>query len=899
MALAAGDRFGSYEVRELIGLGGMGEVYRARDDRLRRDVALKILPEAYWLDTDRVARFEREARALAALNHPNIATLHGVEESAGRHALVMELVEGRTLADSLASSAARSRTQPARDGSHEGLPVGEALGIARQIAEALDAAHERGIVHRDLKPANIKIRPDGTLKLLDFGLAKTDSGVGDLSQAETMTAAATSAGLVLGTVPYMSPEQVRGHTIDKRTDIWAFGCILYEMLTGRHPFAASTSPDTMVAILERNPDWAALPDAVPPGVVRVLRRCLEKDPRRRLRDIGDAGAELQDVEGVSRPAAAQLLSDRGASRRSRRLRTLAVAALAVAVVLWGLALWLGRGESTRERFNAATFTRLTDWEGAEMQAAISSDGRFAAFVSDRDRVWDAWVGQIGAGGFRNLTAGGVPELLNPAVRNVAFSPDGSLLMLWVRRTDPERGVTTDGWAVPTLGGPLRPHMDRYANNIADVDWSPDASRLVYHTSSAGDPLFVTEPGETSSREILKAEPGIHNHFPIWAPDSSWIYFVRGVPPNQMDLWRIRPAGGQPERLTFHDSRVAFPTFVDGRTLLYLAAADDGSGPWIHALDVERLVSERMGGGVEVYTSLDASADGRRLVATVSRSTAGLWRAPLEVTPVTEPGASRMTIPTARGLSPRAGPGFVLYRATTAGGDGIWKVATGEPAVELWSGRDGRVVSAPALSADGRQIAFAVRRQDATRLYVMNTDGSGARRVSEALDPRGSPAWSPDGQWLALAADLRGQPALFKIPAAGGEAVLLDAAYALDPVWAPSGRFLVYSGADVGMTFPLKAVTPDGKPHPFPDVTLSRGARRVEFLGDDRSLVLLKGDLSHKEFWVLDLQAGTERQLTALGRGLTISDFDISADGREVVFDRSREESDVVLIELPE
>jgi Tol biopolymer transport system component len=542
---------------------------------------------------------------------------------------------------------------------------------------------------------------------------------------------------------------------------------------------------------------------------------------------------------------------------------------------------------------------LTDWPGAELQAAISQDGRFVAFVSDRDGPWDAWVGQIGAGEFRNLTNGKVPELLNPAVPNVDFTPDGSLVSLWVRLTDPARGVVTDGWAVPILGGQLRPQMDRYADNIADVDWSPDSSRVVYHTSAAGDPMFVTDPNETTARQILKAEPGIHNHFPVWSPDGGFIYFARGFPRDEMDIWRLPAAGGEPERLTFHESRVAFPTFLNRRTLLYLATADDGSGPWIHSLDVERRVSERINTGVEQYASIDASADGRRIASTISRSTAGLWRASIEDRPFDEPRATRLMLPTARGLSPRIGQGFTIYRAPTSGTDGIWRIAEGEAPKELWTGRDGRVVAAPALSADGRRIAFPARRGDVTRLYVMNADGSGVRRVNEDLDIRGAPAWSPDGRWIAVAANREGQPALFKIPTDGGAPVPLVGEYSIDPVWSPSGRFLVYSGADVGMTFPLKAVDADGRPYSFPSVTLSRGARRLAFLESDAALVFLKGDLSHKEFWLLDVETGTERQLSALGRGLTIVDFDVSPDGREVVFDRSREESDIVLIELPD
>src|SRR5688572_5162415 len=278
-------RLGAYKILAPLGAGGMGEVYRATDTKLDRNVAIKILPEAFAQDAERLARFKREAKTLASLNHPNIAAIYGIEESEGARALVMELVEG----DDLSVHIARGP-----------IALADALPIAKQIAEALEAAHEQGIIHRDLKPANIKVRANGTVKVLDFGLAKAmepaAGSMADAMSSSTLTSPAmTQAGMILGTAAYMSPEQARGQAVDKRTDIWAFGCVLYEMLTGRVAFAGETVSDTIAAILGREPDWSVIPATTPPIVRRLLQRGLEKDPKRRLRDIGDARVELDDA----------------------------------------------------------------------------------------------------------------------------------------------------------------------------------------------------------------------------------------------------------------------------------------------------------------------------------------------------------------------------------------------------------------------------------------------------------------------------------------------------------------------------------------------------------------------------------------------------------------------------
>ncbi len=294
MTLAAGTKFGPYEILSPLGAGGMGEVYRARDGKLNREVAIKVLPEAVAEDAERLARFQREAQVLASLNHPHIAAIYGLEKSGDVEALVLELVEGETLAERISQGP---------------IPVEEALAIGRQIADALEAAHEKGIVHRDLKPANVKVTPEGKVKVLDFGLAKAltgDASSPDQTHSPTLTAAATQAGVVLGTAAYMSPEQARGKAVDKRADIWAFGAVLYEMLSGQKAFEGETVSDTLAAVLRADIDWSRLPPQTPAAVRGVLRRCLDRDPKHRLRDIGDARIALEDLassgSGAATPA---------------------------------------------------------------------------------------------------------------------------------------------------------------------------------------------------------------------------------------------------------------------------------------------------------------------------------------------------------------------------------------------------------------------------------------------------------------------------------------------------------------------------------------------------------------------------------------------------------------------
>lgn len=565
-----------------------------------------------------------------------------------------------------------------------------------------------------------------------------------------------------------------------------------------------------------------------------------------------------------------------------------VTAIALAI---GAALWFQNTERFwRSPIANARFQNVTDFDGDEEAAAISRDGQFVAFLSDQDGKMDVWVTQLGSGQFHNLTRGSAPELVNPSVRTLAFSPDGSLVTFWVRKGGARADISI--WAVPTLGGQPQPYLE----SAAEFDWSRDASRLAYHTTGPGDPLFLTDANRrAASPPIFTAPAGLHAHFPLWAPDSAFIYFVQGALPDKLDIWRMRPDGAAPERITSHNGRVSHPVILDRRTLLYLAGDPDGSGPWLYSIDVERRIPHRLTSGFNRYTSLAASADGRRLVATLSSPKKTLWRLRIADSPVSVP--ARIPLTTSTGFSPRLGPNYLLYVSATGTNDSIWKLEGGA-GTELWSGQGARVLGGPAISADGRNIAFSVRQRAQTLLYVIQADGANARVLADSLDLQGAPAWAPDGQSITTAADDRGVPHLFRIPIDDRSPAAFVREYSLDPAWAPDGRFVVYSGPDIGTTFSVKAVTPQAAAHPLPTLTLTRGARHLAFLPGGQALVLLQGEIQHKNLWLLDLQTGAQRQLTNLAPDFDVRDFDISPDGREVVLERAQEHSDIILIDLP-
>ena len=863
-----------YRIEEKLGEGGMGIVYRATDLSLKRSVAIKFLSSEV-ADEQHRRRFQQEAQTASSLNHPHILTVFEVGTIDGQQYLVTEFIDGSTLREWA------RHTQPSTK---------QIVELLIGIADALATAHEAGILHRDVKPENILVAKNGYAKLVDFGLAKIleTVAVSD-AEAATRTLGPTRPGMILGTVAYMSPEQAGGRRVDARSDIFSFGVVLYELLGGRRPFGGTSDVDVMHAILHNAPRSLAELRAEVPAELRVaVEKALEKDPADRHQSMREM---VVDLKRAQRRKTTDLPPPVMQPRPSWKhwapiMLVAAVSLLAGSVVGWFL--WR-TGDSAENLFAKAQISRLTDFEGVELDAAISADGKLVAFLADRDGPFDVWVTQVGTGEFRNLTRGRVADLLLQEVRSVGFSGDGT--HVWFRAGE-KLGISL----VPAMGGVARPFLER----AVTASWSPDGSKIAYHENTPGDPIFIADRNGGNRRRIFVEKPGLHCHYPAWSPDGRFVYFVRGFSPNEMDIWRISASGGEPERITHHNSRIADGALLDDRTLVYTATAEDGSGPWLYWIDVERRKTRRVSFGVEQYISIAASAalpgQRLRLVASVSNPVSTLWQLPILDQVAEESAATRFSLPTMRGLVPRFGPDFLLYLSSTGGADGLWKLKDGS-ATELWKGGEGAVTVAPAISPDGRQVCFSFRKQGRGRLHCMTIDGTNVRPLAESLDVRGAVSWSPDAKWVVVAAADAEGTRVYKVPVDGGSPVRLFNGLSANPLWSPDGQMIVYTEPLQGASYPVKAITPEGKTFPLPELWVRIGGDRYRFLPDGRGMVLLHGGFRQQNFWLLDFANSHMRQLTNLRPGFSVESFDISPGGKQIIFDRVRENSDLVLIEL--
>ena len=840
MTLKSGTRLGPYEILSPLGAGGMGEVYRAADSKLRRDVAIKVLPAAFSADPERLARFEQEARLLAALNHPNIAGIYGLEESDGVRFLALELVPGETLAERVARGP---------------VPAQEALGLSRQIAEALEAAHEKGIVHRDLKPANVKVTPDGQVKVLDFGLAKAfgaavpggeaspGGGVVDLSHSPTATYRGSREGIILGTAGYMSPEQARGKPVDRRTDIWAFGCVLYEMLTGRLAFQGETLSDTIAKILEREPEWPALPAALPGRVRDLLRRCLEKDHKRRLRDIGDARLEILEIEEASsgrRPAGSadsgqtgvvQSGAGTGALRsRSVSLGALlgiaAAAALAATVATWFFSA--PRDSTPRQvtRFSV----ELAGSEQLPLDAgpavALSPDGRRLVYVAVRDGVSRLYLREMDALDAALLSG-------TEGAQGPFFSPDGEWVGFFAGVKLKKVSIT--GGSPVALADTLE---SRGASWRADgaIVFSPDAAEGLVSVAAAGAaaPRSVSVPdrgkGERTHRwpQVLPGERGII--YTIGKLDSPDFYddaqiavqmpgtgesrilvegasMARYLDPGYLIYARAGTLMAVPFELDRLEVSGVPVSVLDGVATdtttgaAHYGVSGNGSLAYVPGTSTflnSTLVWVDRAGKIEplldtprFYREPRFSPDGARLAVSLYGSRANIWVHDLirgTFTLVTSGGGEGFPVWTPDGRR-------ILFSAGRGGRANIyWKPADG-------SGEEERLTTSEyyqepgSVSPDGRLLVFVeAANETGADLWLLPLEGERRPRLFLRTPfMEYSPRFSPDGKWIAFTSNRSGRFEAYVRPYPGpGVEWQVSNEGGMHPSWSPDGRELYYA-----------------------------------------------------------------------------------------------------------
>jgi Tol biopolymer transport system component len=825
MALAAGTRLGPYEVVGAIGAGGMGEVYRARDTRLEREVALKVLPKEFAADAERMGRFEREAKVLASLNHPNIASIYGFEDSRGALALAMELVEGQTLADRIAKGP---------------IPIDEALPLAKQICDGFEYAHERGIVHRDLKPANVKITPDGVVKILDFGLAKALEGDGasasDPSSSPTMSRLATQAGIILGTAAYMAPEQAKGKSVDRRADIWAFGCVLYEMLTGKHAFDGETVTDILAAVVMKEPDLAALPTATPPRIRALLTRCLKKEAKQRLRDIGEARIALEEA-----------LS--GAGQESASLPSAAPAA-PVRVSGWRRALpWA---------LFAATLIALGGVVAASLNRAAPAAPAVVSQIAPPADETFALAGQ---------RAG--PPVISPDGRKLAFVAIGAdgKQQLWLRPLD-------SATAQPLAG----------TNDATYPFWSPDSRNLGFFAN--GKLMRI----DTSGGPPLALCDAPNGRGGTWGTDGT-IFFspdILGV------VYRVPSSGGIPELARKADPQLGglgsarWPQLLpDEKHFLFYHFSDVGARSGTYAAAISGGTPELIVAGKSnaLYAPPGYLFFIRQGTLMVQQFDAGKLRLVGEAMPVAENVVQNFIV--FRSIFTVSYNGVLAYEA---GGKGAGELQL------TWVDRSGKTLAkvgapgeyyTPRISPDGKKLVYCIRDSSGNNLWIDDLARGVKTRLTFSNNDLG-PAWSPDGKTIAFESG-RGKLIHLYMKAADGTGkavpLLQDDANEYDPVWSADGRYILYERSEPASPSQTEiwALPMFGERKPFPVVQSRFSVDQPALSTDGKWLAYVSTESGSPEIYVTRFgpSGATGRWQVSAGTGGNWPEW--RRDGKELFY----------------
>jgi Tol biopolymer transport system component len=869
----------------------MGEVWRARDTALGREVAIKSLPLAFSREPERLSRFEREAKVLASLNHPNIAAIYGLEESDGARVLILELVPGETISEKLASGP---------------MPVEEALGVGRQIAEALEAAHEKGIIHRDLKPANIKITPAGKVKVLDFGLAKAfdaePAGARDVSHSPTVTSAGTRQGVILGTAAYMSPEQARGKPVDRRTDIWSFGCVLYEMLAGRKAFEGETVSDVMVSVLTREPDWKVLPAGVSRRVRDLLRRCLQKDPQRRLHDIADARLEIEDAAAEPSPEVPAAVAP---VRREARLAAIAATAL-VSAALAAFVVWrlLGRAPAARPpqvtRLARITHTSRSEWP------AWSPDGSLLAYASDRSGNFEIYVRRGEGGQDVNVTNDPAQDI------QPAFSPDGNILAFISTRASRTglikiggtlvRSARTYGgdlWVVPALGGGAR----RLAPEANFPTWRPDGKGILY----VGGPenrreIFEISPDGGLPRKIARNESTILEIVRIaCSPDGRWISLE-----TQLDGIFLMPASGGQARALL----TGFSHSWDGSSRrLYYVTLDAQGGSRVQFIELApdrggvTGAAQTIGLMTSSLSDLTVSRDGLQIAAADDSGSRNLTRLPLA------PGGGAPVGPEealSTGQVSDAYPSVspdgqrVAYVSDILGHSELWilDLETGRRQRVPLPGEDLSEIS-PVWMPDGRRLLLSrLLPGNVGSNWIVALDGSGAEEIMSRVAIEGfsgTLSVSPDGTKALYPKSAGGVEQIFALDLASRESVQLTdtPGSKFDMVWSPDGRWVAVAALHDGVIQLFRMPASGG---PMQQLTTGFERMRHPFFSPDGRWIYIQP--SHRNIWRVPAEGGRLEQVTRFPEaGLFLEEPTISPDGRYLYYCRGNGGSSLWLMTL--
>jgi Tol biopolymer transport system component len=869
--LASGATLGHYVVLSPLGAGGMGEVYRARDTTLDRDVAIKVLPEHLRGDPDALGRLRREAKALASLNHPGIAAIHELGESGGVLYAVLELVPGESLAE-------RLRRGP--------LGIEAGLRIAEQVAAALEAAHEKGIIHRDLKPANVQVMAGDRVKLLDFGLAKSVEP-GPPSGPTDASPTATREGTLLGTPLYMSPELWRGQAVDRPTDLWAFGCVLFELMAGRPPFGGQTAMDISAAALTAEPNWSLLPQGIPEAARGLIRRCLEKDPDRRLRDARDArieiGYALEELSSGRRPP----------GRRAAALAAAAVAALALgatAVVFWG------RGTPpARPRLQ-----QVTSSEGIEQSPAWSPDGGRIAYSAERGTVRKILVKMLPDGAEAVVTQGDSDDI------RPAWSPDGGRI-LFVRGAQPGKrlepgdvfGSYTGGdvWEVDLKTGQERKFLD----NAFDPSFSPDGKTVAVDASWVGaQRIWVVDANGHNPLQVSTDSSEAINHLrPRFSADGRSIAFQT----QERTQFHIRVVDVATKATTLSTSGV----FLDlepvwspsGRSIYFTSNRGGGFNIW--RIPYERgskgAQAEQLTTGAGQDLEPAPSLDGKSLAFSILRQNAKLWRLPVSPETGHAAGPPEEVIATTRETSRGAwSPDGkqIAFNSDRTGDMNIWlSDVAGREVRQLTHGPGGDYQ--PNWAPDGRTIAFFSSRAGSVDVWKVDVSSGGLTQLTSNQSVDVNPAFSPDGGRIAFQSDRDGRLEVWLMNADG------TAARALTHVGV-TGHFLRWTRDGSGVIFrcpcggkPVSMLVPADGGEPTPLASISGGSHMS--LSPDGSRIM--DVVGHKVLWVSPLQGGAPEKVFEFEDQAVRIDYPVwSPDGRFVLFDRFRPEGGDIWLLAP-